>query len=196
MEIADKYMKKYSDEELVLLVNKRNTAALKILFDRYNLAIFNFILRYTNNREFAEDVLQETFTRVWFAAHLFNPKKGNFKAWVFTVGLNITRNEMAKKRYSYQYVEMDEIPGEEQTLMESKFVHPEDLLERAELADTVTKAIQKLNPYLREVLILKHYQKLKFREIAEITNTPEGTLKARFHKAIAQLQKLLKAVEY
>jgi hypothetical protein len=58
MEIADKYMQNYSDEELVNLINQRNTQALRILYDRNNLGIYNFILRYANNREFAEDVLQ------------------------------------------------------------------------------------------------------------------------------------------
>ena len=64
-----------------------------------------------------------------------------------------------------------------------------------ELRNTILELLGKLNPILREIIILKHYQQLKFREIAEITNTPEGTLKARFHRAIAQLKELLEPLE-
>ena len=180
----------------MVLVCERSVKAIKILYDRYNKSVFNFILRYTNNREISEDVLQETFTRVWFAAHTFNPLKGALKTWLFTIAINQTRNEMTKKRYDYHYVDYEEISGEENTSSEQTFEHRNSLLEQTEIKDAISKAIGKLNPFLKEVLILKHYQKLKFSEIAEITNTPEGTLKARFHNALNQLKKHLKKAEF
>src|SRR3989339_1010123 len=109
MDNAERDMTKFSDEELMVLVYERNTKALKILYDRYGKGVYNFILRYTNNREISEDLLQETFTRVWFASHTFNSERGAFKSWLFTIGINITRNEMTKKRYGYHYVDLDEI---------------------------------------------------------------------------------------
>lgn len=178
------------------LVAERNTKALKILYDRYSGGVFNFTLRYTNNREISEDVLQETFTRVWFAAHTFNPARGRFKAWLFTIGINITRNEMTKKRYEFQYLDLDEIIGEDELTERPHDELSHDILEKTDLEDTISKALARLNPFLKEVVILKHYHKLKFSEIAEITNTPEGTLKARFHNALGQLRKLLEKVEF
>ena len=94
-------MEKLNDKELINLVVDRNSQAFKILYHRYEIRIFNFILRYTGNREIAQDILQETFTRVWFAAHTFDRKKGNFKGWIYKIALNNTRNEMSKKRYDY-----------------------------------------------------------------------------------------------
>ena len=96
MVISDKYLETYSDKKLMNLISKRNDVALKIIYKRYNVSIYNFVVRYTGNREIAEDILQETFIRVWYAAHTFDKAKGNFKAWLFTIGLNITRNEMKK----------------------------------------------------------------------------------------------------
>ncbi|MFH0735878.1 MAG: sigma-70 family RNA polymerase sigma factor [bacterium] len=182
-----------TDEQLIELINDRNTKALKVLYDRYNVGIFNFILRYTNNRELAEDVLQETFTRVWFASHTFMPSRGALKAWLFTISLNITRNEMSKKQYSYTYVDVEEVYNE--NIEEEEFVDPNYLLEETETKERIYKAIERLNPYLREVLLLKHFNGLKFREIAEMTNTPEGTLKARFHNAISKLKEILVKAE-
>jgi len=70
-------MEKSTDKELMNLVLKKNSRAFKILYQRYEIAIFNFIFRYTGSREIAQDLLQETFTRVWFAAHLFDLKGGH-----------------------------------------------------------------------------------------------------------------------
>jgi RNA polymerase sigma-70 factor (ECF subfamily) len=196
MSNADRNITNYTDEELMSMVLERNTKGLKVLYDRYYRSIFNFILRYTNNREISEDILQETFTRVWFASHLFNPDKGSFKTWLFTIGINITRNEMTKKRYNYKYIEMDEITEQSEIYGKSEDEPLGDILEHSDLKDTIAKALERLNPFLREVVILKHYQMLKFSEISEITNTPEGTLKARFHNAVIQLRKLLQTAEF
>lgn len=179
----------------MVLVTERNTRALTALYGRYGKSLYNFILRYTNNREIAEDLLQETFTKVWFAAHTFNPAKGTLKAWIFTVGLNATRNEMAKKRYSYHHLELEEETGHQAASEALERESADGVLERAELKDAISAALGQLSPLLREIVILKHYQKLKFSEIAKISNTPEGTLKARLHNALSQLRTILYNVE-
>jgi RNA polymerase sigma-70 factor (ECF subfamily) len=187
-------MEKSTDAELMDMVLKKNTRAFKILHGRYEMRIYNFILRYTGNREIAQDLLQETFTRVWFAAHLFNQTSGNFKGWLYTIALNIARNEMSKKRYAYHYLEVSEITSSAEPA-NPRTEEPDTELEHTDLQDTVAKALSKLTPLLREIVILKHYQQLKFSEIAEMTQTPEGTLKARFHRALAQLKELLEPLE-
>ena len=192
---STKYFEKQKDWELMSLVKKRNTMALKALYEKHNVGIFNFIIRYTGNKEIAQDILQETFTRVWYAAHTFDKAKGDFKAWLFTIGLNITRNEMNKKRYSYNYVSIEDIAENNHEFDNQEYEQPEVISENAERKKIIDQALGELKPYLREVIILKHYNQLKFREIAEITKTPEGTLKARFQKAIAQLKEKLESVE-
>lgn len=177
------------------LVTERNTRALKTLYDRYGKSVYNFILRYTNSRELSEDLLQETFTKAWFAANTFNPEKGTFKAWLFTIGINLTRNEMTKKRYDYKHFEFEEMIAGDDGTDNCEKEPAECFLEHSELKDTIARALEQLNPFLKEVVILKHYQRMKFSEISEITNTPEGTLKARFHNALGQLKKILKTAE-
>lgn len=192
---STKYMEKQKDWELMSLVKNKNSMALKALYEKHNLSIFNFIIRYTGNKEIAQDILQETFTRVWYAAHSFDKTKGNFKSWLFTIGLNITRNEMNKKRYAYNYVGIEDIDENNNELDKQENKQPEAITENADRKKIIEQALGELKPYLREVIILKHYNQLKFREIAEITKTPEGTLKARFHKAIAELKEKLESVE-
>ena len=192
---SEKYLNNYSDEELIALVEERNTLAFKVLYQRYNKSLYSFIRRYTGNREISEDLLQEAFTKVWFSAHQFNSNKGTFKAWLFTIGINTTRNEMVKSKYGYKYSGVEElvtVDGGNNCFNEGDGVK---MLEHAELKETVNYAINQLNPLLREVLLLKHFHGLKFREISEMTDTPEGTLKARFHHAVVQLRKYLKTSE-
>lgn len=188
-------MTTYTDEELMALVTERNSHAIKALYERYGKSLYNFILRYTNSRELSEELLQETFTKAWFASHTFDPAKGTFKAWIFTIGMNLTRNEMTKKRYSVHHLELDESMLQEQSSGDRDGTSAESLLERAELKATIAGALSQLSPLLREIVILKHYQKLKFSEIAAMVNTPEGTLKARLHNALNQLRTILYNVE-
>lgn len=180
-----------SDEELMNLLQKGNTDALKLLYNRYSNGIFNFTLRYTNNREISEDILQEVFTRIWRSSHTFDPDKGTFKTWLFTIGINLARKEMSKKRYNYDHLDFDEIKSFDTKPGRSA----DNLVEKTELKDTIEKALAGLNPILKEVVILKHFQNMKFTEIEEITKIPVGTLKARFHNALCQLKKLLENQE-
>jgi len=191
MEKDNSNLSSNSDEELMNLLRKGNTDALKLLYNRYSKGIFNFTLRYTNNREISEDILQEVFTRIWRSSNTFDPNKGTFKTWLFTIGINLTRKEMSKKRYDYDHLDFDEI--------RSFDINPggseDNLVKKTELKDTIEKALAGLNPFLKEVVILKHFQNMKFTEIEEMTKIPVGTLKARFHNALGQLRKLLENQE-
>ena len=188
-------MNKKTDRELMRLVVDRNTKAFKTLYQRYELPIFNFILRYTGIKDLAQDLLQETFTRIWYAAHSFNLDKGNFKGWLFTIALNITRSEMSKKRYSFQYLDVSDMSNKDQEYSYSTSEQPDKNFEHEELKEKIQQALSTLPPFLREVVVLKHYQQLKFKEIAQITNTPEGTLKSRFFRAMELLKQELKLME-
>lgn len=175
-----------SDEALAADMARGDTAALRALYDRYEAPAFRFLLRMTGDREAAKDLVQETFTRAWTMARLFDPARGRFKSWLFTMALNLTRNERSKKRYSTVHLGPEAIEG-----MASHGEAPDAALLRAETSRRVSEAMAKLPPLLREVVVMKVHQQLKFTEIAEITRTPEGTLKARFHRAVEELRRHL-----
>ena len=188
-------MEKRTDKELMRSITDKNTLALKVLYRRYETQVFNFIFRYTGSRELAQELIQETFTRVWFSAHTFDGKKGNFRGWIYTIALNLARNELAKKEYTYHFLDIDEARDCKHEGENSETGNPETVHEQKELRNSIVNALGKLKPYLREVIIMKNFQHLKFREIAEATNIPEGTLKARYHKAIALLKEYLHPTE-
>lgn len=195
MAITNGNMNNKTDQELMRLVIDRNTKAFKTLYQRYELPIYNFILRYTGKQDLAQDLLQETFTRIWLAAHSFNLDKGNFKGWLFTIALNITRSELSKKQYSFQYLDVSDMSGKDQEMTSSSMEQPDKNYEQVEIREKIQQALTTLPPFLREVVVLKHYQHLKFKEIAQITNTPEGTLKSRFFRAMELLKKQFNLME-
>jgi RNA polymerase sigma-70 factor, ECF subfamily len=174
------------DHALVAEVARGDAAALRALYLRYERPTFNLILRLAGNREMAQDMMQETFTRVWTRARTFRGDQGSFKGWLFTIALNVTRSELARKRYGVRHLAEDAVEH-----LPSEADGPDVLLQRSESGDRVAAALADLAPHLREVVVMKVYQQLKFREIADITKTPEGTLKARFHRAVAELRERL-----
>lgn len=188
-------MEKSTDKELMKCVQERDTSALKVLYQRYEMAIFNFILRFTGSREIARDLIQETFTRAWLAAHTFDHKRGNFKGWLYTIALNLARNEMSKKEYTYQFLPTDEGSDYRDGLKKQENPTPETTLEQRELKESVAAALGELKPHLREVVVMKHWQQLTFKEIAAVTAVPESTLKARYHRAVSELKQYLGARE-
>lgn len=179
-------MEETPDQALVAEVARGDAAALRSLYVRHEVQTFNLILRLAGNRQTAQDLMQETFTRVWMMARTFDPDRGSFKSWLFTIALNLTRNEMGKKRYGVRHVEQEAADA-----LASTADGPDVLLARSEDGRRVAAALRRLAPHLREVVVLKVYHQLKFREIADITQTPEGTLKARFHRAVAELRESL-----
>jgi RNA polymerase sigma-70 factor (ECF subfamily) len=179
-------MEPESDEALAAEMARGDPVAFRALYARYEAPIFSFLRRLAGDREAALDLMQETFTRVWIMARLFDPARGRFKSWLFTIALNLTRSERGKKRYGVIHV------GPEAAESVSAETPPDALVVQAETERRVASALACLPPLLREVVVMKVYQQLKFREIAEITRTPEGTLKARFHHAVASLRDLLR----
>jgi len=179
-------MEERPDHALVAEVARGDAAALRTLYLRYERPTFNLILRMAGNREMAQDLMQETFTRVWTMARTFRGDRGSFKGWLFTIALNLTRSELAHKRHRVRHLAEDAIDG-----LASETEGPDVMLLRSEGSRRVAATLAQLTPHLREVVVMKVYHQLKFREIADITKTPEGTLKARFHRAVAELRKRL-----
>ncbi len=175
-----------SDRTLAARAIRGDEAAFAELYRRYERPIFNFILRNTGRRTLAEDLLQETFTRVWRVGGTFDVVDGAFRPWLYKIALNTIRSELRKKRYTTEHVPFEETDAEVRAIGP-----PEDPSTRLDLsaqAPDVARALEALPPYLKEVVILRCFEQLKFSEIAEITGAPEGTLKARFHRALLALR--------
>ncbi len=172
-------LEKMSDEGLMQLVSAREAEAFQALYDRYAGRVFAFLRRHCGDSGLAEDLLQETFWRVWLSARTFDPSRGDFCRWIYRVALNVSRNEMFRRRNRREC-------GLEPFEGESRGNVPPAGLETG-----LARALEKLTPAMREVVVLRCMEGWKFNEIESATGTSTGTLKARFHRAIKELRRLL-----
>jgi RNA polymerase sigma-70 factor (ECF subfamily) len=141
-------------------------------------------------RALAEEWLQEAFTRVWLGASSHDPARGEVRPWIYKIALNTARSEMARKRFRSPHVSLDEagldVPdeGAGETKVAAR-------LDEARRSAAVAEALERLPDFMREVIVLRCSRELSFAEIAEVTGAPQGTLKSRFHRAVAALREAL-----
>ena len=177
-------MEQKSDAALMELTARGDTVAFKALYGRYEHRLFNFVLRLTGHRELAQDLIQDTFVRLWSMAPLFDPRRGTLRAWLYKMALNLVHTEMRRKIHGQSFEPLDD--------QRTSLPRAEDAAqgeERHQALLRLQRAVKALPPHLREVIVLKCYEDLMFREIADITGAPEGTLKARYYRAVMHLKK-------
>jgi RNA polymerase sigma-70 factor (ECF subfamily) len=179
------------DRALLERVAGGDADAFAALYRRYERPVFGVLLRLASGRRaLAEEWLQEAFTRVWLGAGTHDPARGEVRPWIYKIALNTARSELSRKRYRTPHVSLDEagldLPDE--GAGEGRVAAR---LDEARRAEAVALALRKLPDFMREVIVLRCSRELSFAEIAEVTGAPEGTLKSRFHRAVAALREAL-----
>jgi RNA polymerase sigma-70 factor (ECF subfamily) len=185
-----KAMATLTDRALVERVAHGDADAFTALYRRYERPIFALLLRLAGRRALAEEWLQETFTRVWLAAGTHDPSRGQVRPWLYKIALNTARSEFARKRYRTPHVSLEEA-GLDLPDDGAGEAHVAARLDEARRADVVARALEELPVFMREVIVLRCRRELSFAEIAEATGAPEGTIKSRFHRAVAALREAL-----
>jgi len=176
-----------SDGELMRAVAGGDPDAFALLYGRYERPLYNFLVRLTRQRALAEDLLQETFTRVWRAAGTWDPGRGPTRAWLYKVALNAARSELGRKVHRTPHVSLDDetLPPPDRRSDERELAGRLDQLARGR---AVARALDELPGFMKEVVVLRCQEQLSFAEIGEVTGTPIGTLKSRFHRAVEALR--------
>ena len=173
-----------SDEALAAGVAGGDSAALGALYCRYRLPTLSLVQRMTRDRALAQDLTQEAFTRVWLKAGSFEGER--FRGWLFTIALNLTRSELARRRRRRE--------GAAPAVVEraaSPVEGPYARLARVEEERRLARAVGKLPPPLRDVVVLKVYRELTYEEMAQVTGASAAVLKVRFHRAVVRLRERL-----
>ena len=188
-----------SDESLMLRYQQGDRAAFSQLVRRHQTPLFNFALRQVRTPQVAEDVVQETFVRVVQNAADFK-HEARFTTWVYTITRNLCIDHLRKKALR-KHPSLDESRGEEgdgPTLGEQT-ADPRASVEReatgTELKERIARAVDTLPDEQREVFLMRELANLPFKEIAEITNVPENTVKSRMRYALERLQEALAEYE-
>jgi RNA polymerase sigma-70 factor (ECF subfamily) len=164
------------DEELMLQVREGVGETLAVLFDRYQVPLFNFYCRLTGNRGASEDLVQDVFFRILKYRQSYRPGTP-FRAWMYQIARNV--------RQDYHRKHPDLLPFEPEM---SPAILPKDPAERDQQAALLHKALLMLPEEKREVLLLSRFQELKYEEIARMLECEVGTVKVRIHRALRELR--------
>jgi RNA polymerase sigma-70 factor (ECF subfamily) len=153
--------------------------------------LYSYAMVLSRNHAEAEDLVQETYIRAMQAMRRLRTDS-NIKGWLFTILRNIWFNQLRKRRNGPQMIEIDVGDGVADNIKEpSKDSH--DLYVSRLEAEQVRAAIHELPIEFREVILLREYEDLSYREIASVLHCPIGTVMSRLGRARARLRTLLTA---
>lgn len=179
-----------NDRELVLGYLKGNDACLEMLIKRHKRKIFSTILNITNDRYIAEDIFQETFIRViGILKSGTYAEEGKFLPWVLRIARNKAIDHFRRSKRNPHIVGED---GEE--IFRTMFIADENREERMirEQNELDLRKLIHLLPYeQKEVLVMRHYANLSFKEIADVTDVSINTALGRMRYALNNLRKLM-----
>jgi RNA polymerase sigma-70 factor (ECF subfamily) len=162
-----------------------DAAAFARLVDRWQWRVARFLARLVGNADNVQDLCQEVFLRVYLARARYR-EEGTFSTWLFQVALNVAR-DAGRKRV---------VPAMVSSKQESQAPSAEAEYEHEEMFRTLDEAVAGLPAPLREVLVLRHYEGMKFEDIGRMLHVPASTLKSRFAVALERLRQELKQRGY
>lgn len=154
---------------------------LALLFERHHVALYNYYVRHTSDRDLSEDFVQEVFLRIMKYRHTFRGE-GEFLPWMYHIARNVQIDHARKwGRETKLDEETHDQPGDD--------LIPDDHVEQLQNVSMLQKALAKLSPEKREVLILSRYQEMKYAAIAELLGCTVEVVKVRVHRAMNDLRK-------
>ncbi|MHC5039144.1 MAG: RNA polymerase sigma factor [Planctomycetota bacterium] len=158
------------------------------LAKRYADPLLGFFFRRTRDLQTSEDLLQETFVRVFRKARTFRGE-GSFRGWMYTIALNLLRSSHSGKG--------DEMGGDKEALeaVPNGRGGPETGPQAKELGEAIRKAVTGLPPRQRDVFILRQYQELPFDDVAAALGITSGAARAHMHRALETLRRQLRFLD-
>lgn len=178
--------KELDDSELVASFLAGDKDAFTELVERYQGRLLNFVYRTTGDRHRAEDLVQETFIRVYRHLHRFDQSK-KFSTWVYTIASNLAKNELRNRSRNplvlFQTLKKNWDADQRPLEWEDNTYRPDDLFRKRHLRSMVEAAVAELPEHHRTVFVLREMEGKTYEEIAEITTTNLGTVKSRLNRA-------------
>jgi len=172
-------MNETDDLQLIREVQQGNGESFGKLLAKYEKAIFNAAYRIIRDYEDAKDVTQNVFLKAYENLGGFDPRH-RFFSWIYRIAINESIN-LCKSKRRFEVAE--------DTRVESNT--PEKLLSRTELGRVIEKALMSLGLEYRVVIVLRHFNDCDYRELSEILEIPEKTVKSRLFTARALLRDIL-----
>jgi len=180
-----------TDEDLIRRFQQGDQAAFDEIVHRFKGPLFNFIYRIIGDAAYAEDLLQETFLRLFLNRDSYR-EIARFSTWIYTIAGNLAKSEVRRRKFR-RWIPLDP-PGEDDRPIEvpDPDANPHQILEQRTIQRRVEEEVFKLPRVFKEVIILRDLQELSYEEIGSILKIPLGTVKSRVNRGRERLQKKLR----
>jgi RNA polymerase sigma-70 factor (ECF subfamily) len=193
MQEKDAIEPEVNDQELIARCQRGDLSAYEPLVNKYRERIYAQAYNLTRNPDDATDLCQETFVRAWKSLKNFRGQS-SFYTWLYRITTNLGI-DLIRSKAKNPTTEFDDSIEKEETTENQPFAHqqlPSDDVLRKELGQTIDAAIAKLSAEHRTVIVLREFEGLDYKEIAQAVGCSIGTVMSRLHYARANLQKTLK----
>ena len=179
------------EADLIRRIQARDEIAFREIVDRYQSKVFSIIYGILRNRNDAEDIAQQVFTKIYFSIHNFD-FRSSFLTWIYKITVNECYDYLRKKKVRKLVYESDF--GEEETVNMERSQPDRALPVETTLAqrDLILKLLEKVSPEDRNLMLLKEVEGHSVEELAAMTGMNENTIKVKLFRA---RQKLLKAAQ-
>ncbi len=180
-----------TDEQLIALFQQGEEEAFLALVGRYKDRLMNFVFRFLGDYEEAEDLVQETFLRVYKNRHAYQ-EIAKFSTWIYTIAGNLARSEL-RKRKRRKTVTMSQLAQEDREYDPADTdAGPLDKTMSSYSLAEIEKAIHGLPEPFKTIILLRDIQELSYEDISKILDIPMGTVKSRVNRARLKLQSKLR----
>jgi len=173
---------KYSEEELVMLLQQRQQQAFEYLYDNYSGALFQLIVSIIPDREIAKDVLQDVFIKIWNQISSYDASKGRLFTWMLNISRNASIDKLRNK--SYKNAQKNRAFTEDVYDAGGKEIINIDHI-------GLRRMVHTLKEEWKEPLELSYFQGFTQEEISKMLNLPIGTIKTRLRAALKELRKIM-----
>lgn len=176
------------DADLLALASQGDQAAFARLYSMYETDLYRFVFYLAGEPDTAEELFQDTWIRA--VKHMGKTRITNFKSWLFTVAVNLYRDELRRRKVRRLF--LGRMP------VEADYDHPEhgpaavprtpSEADDFTIREAITKAMKKLSPKQKTVFVLTYIEGFKIREVSEMLGKAEGTVKCTLHRALTVLR--------
>jgi RNA polymerase sigma-70 factor (ECF subfamily) len=181
----------FSDEELIAKFQNGDVGAFNQIVLRYKDRLLNFIYRFMNDIDKAEDLVQDTFLKLYTHKHSYK-EIAKFSTWLYTIAGNLAKTELRKIKRRKTFSVTDLSYNDQEFIISDIDTGPDEDIISRNLEKNIQSALNELQNEFRTVIILRDIQELSYEEISSIIGVPLGTIKSRINRGRLKLQKLLR----
>lgn len=176
-----------TDEELIARFQNGDAYAFDLLVHRYKDPLLNFIYRYLGDLVESEDIVQETFYRVYKNKHYYK-EVAKFSTWIYTIAGNLAKTELRRRKRRKVFSIHKETAAEKELELPDLKSDPEKEVNTVITEKIIQKSINSLPQKFKQVIVLRDIQGFSYEEISSIIKVPLGTVKSRVNRARLKLQ--------